>query len=186
MGPVLLLLIWLHPEDPDDLVTALARQLRTESCMFGEITRFIGAYGLAELGPAARSAVPALREALTEREPVVRALAAYALAVASPVDWPAAIRTLRQIAAEKPGPGTREFQFGIESTQKIRQVEIDASGAVVDVLLTQEPGNHFPTDFLLTWLQLGHRQYGGDVAKWFQATPLSTNLADAMVRRLEP
>jgi uncharacterized protein (TIGR03067 family) len=181
-----LLLVWLRPEAPGPLVPALVRELRTESCMFGEIDRVTGAYGLAELGPAAGPAVPALREALADREPLVRALAAYALAKASSADRPAAVRTLRAVAGQKPGPDTREFQFGSESTRTFKRAEVDAVAAVVDVLLTQEPGDHFPTSFILTWVKQGLRQHDGKLGEWLKASPLSTTLAAEMVRRLGP
>jgi hypothetical protein len=181
-----LLLLWLHPEDPGPLVTALSRELRTQSCMFGQINRFIGAYGLAELGPAARPAVPALREALADREPVVRALAAYALARASPADRPRAVRALLEIAGGKPGPGSLEFEFGSRSRWTLKRVEVEAVEAVVDVLLTQEPGERFPTSFILTWAKQGLRHHRGQVGEWLKAAPLSTSLAAEMVRRLDP
>jgi hypothetical protein len=131
---------WLQPEDSGPVVKALIRQLRNESCMFGSVSRAIGAYGLATLGSKAKAAVPALQDALKDQEPLVRALAAYALAEANPLDRAAAVRILREIAAQKPGPGALEHEFGSQSGQTFKRVEMDAIEAVADVLLTQEPG----------------------------------------------
>jgi uncharacterized protein (TIGR03067 family) len=130
--------------------------------------------------------VPALREALADREPLVRALAAYALAQASPADRPAAVRALREIAGQMPGPNTLDFQFGSQSTRAFKPVEVDAIEAVIDVLLTQEPGDRFPASFILTWVKQGLRQHDGKVGEWVTASPLSTSLAGEVMRRLGP
>lgn len=185
----LVFLIWLRPESPDFVVTELMSQLRSQSCMFGEFSRFLGAYGLAELGPAPKTAVPALREALSDKEPLIRALAAYALAEASAEDRPAAIRILREIASQKPGTASLEFKLlelaSNPGVKRLKPVERDAVEAVVDVLLTQEPGNHFPTSSMLTWGKNWARQSDKNVGKWLLANPPSTSVAGDMVRRLE-
>lgn len=185
----LVFIIWLHPKSPDFVVTELMSQLRSQSCMFGELSRFLGAYGLAELGPAPKAAVPALREALSDKEPLIRALAAYALAEASAEDRPAAIRILREIASQKPGTASLEFHLlslaSNPSVKRLKPVERDAIEAVVDVLLTQEPGNHFPTSSILTWVKNWARQSDENVGEWLMATPLSTSVAGDILQRLE-
>jgi uncharacterized protein (TIGR03067 family) len=185
-GNSTLLLVWLRPEEPGPLVTELVRLLGTQSCMFGEIDRIMGAYGLAVLGPAAEPAIPALRKALEDPEPLVRVLAAYALAQAkSPEDRSRALRILCQIAGQKPGPDffTRNVA---PSPEKLKGVEMDAIEAVVDVLLTQEPGARFPTSSILSWIKQGLRQSDGKLAEWVKTSPLSTTLAGEMVLRLDP
>jgi hypothetical protein len=157
--------------------------------MFGNLMRFIGAYGLAEFGTAARPAAPALRRALGERDPLIRALAAYALAQASPEDRPAALAALVKIATisdQDPPPGTFDYMIMVESRPRIKEADKSLTLAVLDTLLTQEPGSRFPTDYMLRWAKQSVEQPQEKLNAWLRSNPFSAGLAREMVWRLDP
>jgi HEAT repeat protein len=154
----LLLLTWLHTEESKGVADHWSRQLATSE-PWG---RLAGAYGLAELGPDAKSAVKPLRAALTDEEPIVRILAAYALAQASAedVDRKAAIGTLNKIledrSVETTSAVTRDVGLIMQSITYNPSVEPEARAfalaTLCDALAEKEPGDRFPTSYLLNWV----------------------------------
>ncbi len=182
-----LMLAWLHPDDPGPALPVLAQSLRSQSCMFGDLMRLMGAYGMAVLGPAAHPAAAPLREALDDPEPVVQVLSAYALAQASPKDRDRALAVLARISANRSDPTapSLEQRWGTQG-QPTKAAYNTMMVATLDVLLTREPGNQFPTDHLLRWAKRGLQQAHEQRQEWLKGDPLAAGLAREMVWRLDP
>jgi len=150
--------------------------------------RLMGAYGLAELGPAARPAAPALRQALNDGEPLIRTLSAYALAHGNPEDRAVALAALvkvAQTAGEDPAPGTFEYMFVLQPPSQ-NDAQKPMTLAVLDALVLREPGNRFPADYVLRWVKRGFEQPHDNLKAWLTKDPLVAGLAREMVWRLDP
>ena len=179
-----LLLAWLG-HDADVARDLLVNQLRSQSCMLGEFNRLMGAYGLVELGPAARPAAAELRAALADPEPLVRVLAAHALARVSPPDRARARAVLAEVARTKPEPPAREAESIRRATSAATRAERELNTACLDVLATLTPTSRFPASEVLAWARQLMTREPEAAHAWAQDHPLSTTLAAAALRRLD-
>jgi HEAT repeat protein len=234
-----MVLTWLHVEQSKETVSRWARLLAAEApsggffpdfwgTLWTEFSRVYGAYGLAVLGRDAETAVGKLRESLKDSDPLVRTLAAYALAQASSEikDQKAANETLKMIQkdgnrlaelpierlvleAERkdrkgpvgtPNAAAREYTSAQASLQAaflqgfpqrlLGHGDADTQATVwrvlCDALAQTEPGNRFPTSYVLKWFSTyAEALMRGDELLFEAEASLHHGLAAEALRRIE-
>jgi HEAT repeat protein len=199
-----LALAWLHPEDAGPAPALFAKLLRgkpepvpdslpglaSEAAAFAALFRPVGAYGLAELGPAAKPEVEDLRKALDDKEPLTAALAAYALARASPDDVKTAAAALKRIAREaetEEGWTALARQAAEGFLQPEDHPRLLAWAALCDAVREKGPGDRFPTSYVLNWTRqaIARRPAPGVYAGWKRRHPFVRGLAEEALRRIE-
>jgi HEAT repeat protein len=199
-----LLLAWLRPPEGGSSVQVLGRYLSQERVLSKDdqvlawIQPFVSACGLAEFGPAAKTALEELKKALKHPEPEIRALAGYALVQADPATKTEAVKTLTAIWLEpklsKPSGGIGAFpNLDTEMCLLIfvskyvpEDTEPQVFLTICDGLLEKEPGNRFPTSFVLKRMQKAFSVPSKQQAEWFSRHPFARELAGEVLWLIDP